>query len=363
MKILILNWRDIKHPLSGGAETSTHEHAKGWVKAGHEVTLFSSSFTGAKSFEEIDGVKIMRQGNHYTVHFRAFFYYLKNLRGRIDLIVDEFHFIPFFTPLYIHEKKIAFIHETAQEVWFKNKPFLIAALGYLLEPFFFRLYKNIPFMTVSNSTKEDLINFGIKEKNINVIHNGVNVKHNNAFKEKKPVVIFLGRLSKDKGADIALLAFREIKRALPKVSFWVVGKEEKKGYQFKLKELVNKLKIEKKVKFFDYVPEEKKFKLLKRAWVLIHPSIKEGWGITVIEAASQATPTVAYNVSGLRDSIQNGKTGLLVERKRPADLAANILTLCQKPSLLKKMGQKAKKWSQNFNWQKSTRQSLDLIGG
>jgi len=143
LSILILNWRDIKHPLAGGAEISTHEHAKGWVRAGHTVTIFSSSFQDAKTREEIDGVRIIRKGSHYTVHLHAFIYYLTKLRGKIDLVIDEFHFIPFFSPLYIKKKKIAFIHETAEELWFKNNPFPINILGYRLEPLFFKLYKNI----------------------------------------------------------------------------------------------------------------------------------------------------------------------------------------------------------------------------
>jgi hypothetical protein len=125
MHILILNWRDIKNPLAGGAEISTHEHAKRWVKAGHKVTLFSSSFTGGEAFEKIDGVKIIRRGSHYTVHLHAIFYYLIALREKVDLVVDEFHFIPFFTPLYFRGKKLAFIHETAKELWFENRMFPI----------------------------------------------------------------------------------------------------------------------------------------------------------------------------------------------------------------------------------------------
>src|SRR5258708_37791401 len=123
MKILILNWRDIKHPLAGGAEISTHEHAKKWKAAGHEIIQFSSFFKDAKASEEIDGISLIRRGSHYTVHLFAFWYFIKNLRGKVDVIIDQFHFIPFFTPLYTKCKKIAFIHETAEEIWFKNRIF------------------------------------------------------------------------------------------------------------------------------------------------------------------------------------------------------------------------------------------------
>lgn len=361
MKILILNWRDIKHPLAGGAEISTHEHAKGWVKAGHKVTQFSSSFLGAKPFEKIDGVQIIRRGNHYTVHLYALLYYLTNIRRRINLVMDEFHFIPFFTPLYVREKKLAFIHETAEEVWFKNKPFPIGLLGYLLEPLFFKLYKKISFMTVSDSTRRDLLKFGIKASNIHVIYCGARTIRNHYVKEAKPTIIYLGRLAKDKGIEDAIFAFDEIQKRLPDVNFWIVGKEEKRGYRAKTEELVKKLELEHKIKFFNYVPEKEKFELLKKAWVLVHPSIREGWGLTVIEAASQGTPTVAYNTSGLRDSVKNNITGLLVDNRQPRDLAEKTLILLKDPSLYKKLSSNALRWSKNFSWEKSVRKSLQLI--
>lgn len=361
MKILILNWRDIKHPLAGGAEISTHEHAKGWVKAGHKVTQFSSSFLGAKPFEKLDGVQVIRRGDHYTVHLHAFFYYLKHLRDKIDLVVDEFHFIPFFTPLYVQTKKLAFIHETAEEAWFKNKPFPIGLLGYLLEPLFFKPYKKVSFMTVSDSTKKDLIKFGIKETNIHIIYNGIRVISNNHIKETRPTIIYLGKLAQDKGVEDAIVAFYKLQKRLKNSKLWVVGREEKGGYKKKVRQLAQELKLMGKIKFFDYVSEKRKFELLKKAWVLLHPSIREGWGLTVIEAASQDTPTVAYNTVGLCDSIKNNNTGFLIDNRKPEYLAEKILLLCQDNLLYKQLSENARKWSENFNWKRSVKQSLRLI--
>lgn len=361
MKILILNWRDIKHPLAGGAEISTHEHAKRWIKAGYEVIQFSSSFRGGRKSEIIDGIKIIRQGNHYTVHFYACLYYLRKLRNKIDLIVDEFHFIPFFTPLYTQSKKLVFIHETARELWFKNQFFPINFLGFFLEPFFFKLYKNTCFMTVSQSTKKDLIEFGILPKNINVIHNGIKKVESKKEKEKNPTIIYLGRLARDKGTEDALLAFKKIKDIFSSANLWIVGREEKTGYLRSLQEKAKSLGIEKNVVFFNFVSEEQKFDLLKKAWVLIHPSVKEGWGLTIIEAASQGTPSVAYDILGLRDSITEGETGLLVKNKTPDGLADKITMFFNDELLYNQMSKNAVLWSKNFNWKKSTDQSLKLI--
>lgn len=361
MKILILNWRDIKHPLAGGAEISTHEHAKSWVKAGHEVIQFSSRVAGRKTEEIIDRVQIIRRGNHYTVHLHAFFYYLKYLRGKIDLVIDEFHFIPFFTPLYVKEKKLAFIHETAEEVWFKNQPFPINVVGFLLEPLFFKFYKRVSFITVSESTKKDLIRFGISDRKIKIIHNGVKVINSGSQKEKIPTLLYLGRLAKDKGTEEAISAFYQIQKEQKDVRLWIVGREESRGYLKKLKDKVKSLSLTRKVIFYNYVSEEKKFELFKRAWALIHPSIKEGWGLTVIEAASQGTPAVAYNIPGLRDSIINGKTGLLTDDKTVTGLTQKIRILFNNPSLCMTLGKNALFWSKKFNWENSTNESLKLI--
>ncbi|OGH19947.1 MAG: hypothetical protein A3D74_00730 [Candidatus Levybacteria bacterium RIFCSPHIGHO2_02_FULL_37_13] len=361
MRILILNWRDIKHPLAGGAEIATHEHAKEWVRRGHEVTQFSSSIKGESAFDTIDGVKIIRRGNHYTVHIRAFFYYIMNLRQKIDLVVDEFHFIPFFTPLYVSKKKMAIIHETAEEVWFKNQGFPINILGFFIEPFFFKLYASVPFMTVSESTKKDLMRFGIKSKNIHIVNCGATIIESKNKKEKNPTLIYLGRLAKDKATEDALMAFYYTQKTFKDTVLWIVGREEMEGYSNTLREITKKLHIEKKVIFFDYVSEKKKFDLLKKAWILIHPSVKEGWGLTVVEAASQGTPTVAYNTSGLRDSIVHNKTGILVDDRKPESLANSIVELIGNSSLYNNLSSNAYRWSKSFKWEDSVQKSVTLI--
>jgi len=361
MKILILNWRDIKHPLAGGAEIATHEHAKAWISAGHSVTMFSSTFPNGKIEETIDGMRIIREGNHYTVHLKAAHFYLKNLKSKIDLVVDEFHFIPFFTPLYVSRKKIAYIHETAGENWFKNIYFPLNLIGYLLEPLIFLLYRKIRFITVSNSTREDLMRFGIKKSMITIIHNGIAKLPSKKTHEKNPTVLYLGKLAVDKGIEDAIYAFSKVYAQGKDCVFWIVGKEEKKDYKNKLVMLVQSLGIENSVKFYGYVSEQEKFDIYKRAWVLIHPSLKEGWGLTVIEAASQGCVAVGYNTAGLRDSILDQKTGLLVEHKNINALALSVLKIIKDKNLREVLGNNAVKRSIKFSWAQSTKESTAFI--
>src|SRR3989304_5272814 len=289
MNILILSWRGPGHPNEGGAEIVTHEHAKAWVKAGHNVTLFTSSYIGCKKGESIDGVEIIRSGRQvFGVQISAFFWYRFGKHRKFDIIVDEFHGIPFFTPLYVKTKILGFIHEVALEVWKVNefpKPYNIipAYLGPNIEPLIFKLYKKIDFLTVSSSTKEDLIGFGIKKNKITVISNGISRSRKKYLGKREKVVIYLGALSHDKGIEDALKTFSEIKRKDEDWKFWVVGKSSP-IFVLTLKNFCRKLNIYKETSFFGFVSDQKKFELLSKAFVMINPSIYEGWGLVNVEA-------------------------------------------------------------------------------
>ncbi len=369
MNILILNWRDPHHPLAGGAELSLLEHAKYWQKKGADITWFASSFAGSKNEEIIDRITYIRRGSHFSVHVLFFFYWLSNRRKvkNFDIIIDSFHFLPFFTPLYIRNKKIvALINEVAGKVWFSNLPYILAWVGYHIEPLFFKLYKNTLFITASDSAKDDLIKVGISKKHIEIIPHGVTVVkvNKNVQKEKDPTLLFLGRVSKDKGIRDVLEAFEIIKHKTKNLEYknaklWIVGNEEKEGY---LETLLNTdyRQLKSDITYHGFVSQEKKFELLKRSWLLLHASVKEGWGLTVIEAGSQHTPTIGYNVEGLRDSIQNGKTGLLVD-PRPQVLADGVIQLLSDKTIYNSMSENAKKWSENFDWNKSGKKSWMLI--
>lgn len=370
MNILILSWRCPKHPNAGGAEQVTLEHAKAWVKAGHGVYWFSSSFKGAKQQEHLSGVKIKRKGRQFfEVQVRAFSWYLFGKHPKFDLVIDQFHGIPFFTPLYVRAKKLAFIHEVAKEVWIYNpwpRPFNLipVVFGTLGEPWIFRIfYRNLPFLTVSESTKRDLVRWGILEKNISVIHSGVKVNLPKVLppKEKDKTAMFLGAISEDKGIRDALRAFAEIDRTEKGWHFWIVGKATKYHSQ-RLKVLAKGLGISKKIKFWGYVSDKKKFELLAKAHVLINPSIREGWGLVNIEANAVATPVIAYNVPGVRDSVKHNETGVLCKEKSPECLAKEAVKLLENETNYKKFCQQAKGWSKKFDWANSTDKSLKLIG-
>lgn len=368
MNILIFSWRGPGHPNAGGAEVSTHEHTKGWVKAGHSVTLFTSYYQGAKRKEVIDGVTLIRRGRQFFgVQWEAFKWYLFGQHPEFDLVIDQFHGVPFFTPFYVRTKKMGFIHEVTKEVWRLNplpRPFNLipAFLGPILEPLMFMFYKNIQFMTVSESTKNELVEWGIRQTNITIVHNGVTIhKLKEApSKERKKTIVYLGAISKDKGIEDALKAFSSINNTEDGWQFWVVGKSDPR-YLKKLKSLSENLGISSRVKFWGFVGEEKKFELLTRSHLFINPSIREGWGLVNTEANSVGLPVLAYDVSGSRDSVRQDETGFLSSPGNYNELAANAVKLMNDKNLYQRMQNQARIWSKNFSWDKSSRQSLNLL--
>lgn len=361
MRILIFNWRDIKNPTSGGAEILTHEIAKGLVKKGNSVTQFSSVFKSALPEEIVDGVKIIRRGRadirylFSSVHFLAFYYYQKMFKNKFDLIIDEIHGIPFFTPWYVKEKKVALICEVAGELWGKMFGSILGSFGRLIELFYLNIvYKKIFYFTISYSTKGDLINNGVNKGNIKVMPMGINVPKLVKYykREKNPTFLFVGRLSKSKGVEDALVALSKVIKVHSNAVLWIVGRG-KDNYVNYLKEMGRKLGIYNKVFLLGFVDEKKKFELMAKSHVLISPSIKEGFGLTVPEAAFVGTPAVVYNSLGLSEVVLNNKTGIICSENSSTELAKNMLALIKDKILYKRLSQNAILESKKYNWDKT----------
>jgi glycosyltransferase involved in cell wall biosynthesis len=361
MNILILNWRDPKNPKSGGAEIVTLRHANAWINMGHNVTWFSSEFEGSRKTEKIENINIVRRGNFLSVFFYAFVFYVFSGK-KFDLVIDEIHGLPFFTPLFVRKPKIVFIHEVADEIWDYMYPFPINQIGKIIEPIYFKLYKNIKFWTDADSTIDDLVKKGIKRNNCIAINCPIDNKPLNSLpkKESIPTFIFVSRVVKMKGIEEVIRAFFYILRDLRDARLWIVGDGDL-NYVNQLKETMRSYSISTKIKFFGRVTDARKMYLLKRAHILLHASIKEGWGLVVIEAASQATPAIVYNVSGLKDSVKNGKTGIVLDENSGKEMASQAIKLFEDKKRYSVFQKNALFWAKSLNWEKATKQSINLL--
>lgn len=371
MRILILNWRDIKNPQSGGAEILTHELARRWVKEGNQVTWFSSSYEGGLAKEITDGIHVIRKGHPDTrylsnsVHFLAFVEYEKNFKGKFDVVIDEIHGIPFFTPWYVKEKKIALICEVADELWMKMFIPVFGLLGRIVELFYLRfVYRNIPFITISESTKRDLIKHGVDEKHISVLPMGISIpKGVKKFKkDKDPTLIFVGRLCGLKGVEDAILAMQKIVKRHRNAKLWIVGKGND-NYVLHLRKMSEGLNLSSNIIFYKYIDERKKFELMSRAHVLISPSIKEGFGLTIPEAGFVGTPSVVYNSPGLSEVVIDGVTGVVCKKNSPEYLAEGVMTLLNNDQLYRKICVNVKNHSSRYDWKNTVEFFLNRLKG
>lgn len=363
LRILILNWRDPKHPSSGGAELLTQEIAKRWVKAGHHVTWFCSSFKNAKSTESIDGVEFIRRGRWWNVHLFAFYYYQTFLKNKTDHIIDEVHWFPFFSALYARSKTTALICEVANKLFYSIFPFPIALAWRGIEKFYLSLYKNVPAMVISPSTYKDLVAEGYNPKKIIVLPMGITVPKviKIYLKEKKPTIISLGRLSKQKGIMDIIEAFHLINQRQPNCRFWIVGSGTEE-YMSEVNKKVDEYNLRSAITFFGFVSDAKKYELLARAHLLIGASVQEGWGLTIPEAGLVRTPAVVYNTQGFQDIISHKKDGLLV-KTNPKALAEGILSLVNDSVLYKRIQTEVYKKSKEYSWDTTAKVAMQALIG
>jgi glycosyltransferase involved in cell wall biosynthesis len=359
----MLNWRDFECVKSGGAELATYEYMKHWRAQGHQVTLFTAGYGGAPAEELYDGIQIIRRGGPHTVHLWAFWYYVTRFRGRYDVVIDQIHGIPFFAFLYAGPKRvIAFIHEVAGDIWHRMYPFPLNYVGMAIENLGFRLHRRARFVTGSQSTADDLVRKGIARSQITIVPYGISAAPVSELpaKESEPTLLYVGRLCAMKGIDEALEAFALVNGRLPNAKFWIVGRGQE-SYVQQLEQMAADLQVAESVKFWGFVSEEDKLELMQRAHLLVHASVKEGWGLVVIEANRQGTPAVGYRVAGLADSIQHEQTGLLVASRDPANLAEAMVRVLKDDGYREDLSRNALEWSRQFTWERGAAAFLRVI--
>lgn len=361
LNILLFNWRDVRHEWAGGAERYIQEISKNWVREGHSVTLFASWDGKTKRYEEIDGVKTIRRGGFFSVYVLAFLYYALKLGGKYDIVVDCENGIPFFTPLYSTKPKVLLIHHIHREVHQKYLTFPLSFIAIFLESVLMpAMYKKLPIVTVSKSSKEDIIASGLAgEGRISVINPGVEMdKFTTGEKTNNPSFVYFGRVQKYKNIGLALFAFAEVLKKHSSATFTIAGEGDDR---VSLEKLSKKLGIHASVNFLGRVDNSARTKLLAESWVALQPSIYEGWGITVIEANASATPVIASNVKGLKDSVKDGVTGMLFKSGDYQDLALKMEEMIVNTKLRDELSSNALEWSASFNWNDAAGEFQEIV--
>jgi glycosyltransferase involved in cell wall biosynthesis len=373
-KILILNWKDIEHPRAGGAEIVTHKIAKEMVKNGHDVTFLTARYKNSKEKDNIHGIKIIRLGNTITHYPLAIWYYLKNLKNQFDIIIEEVNTIPYFINLVKgKEKVVLYYNMLARKIWFYQffQPF--STMGYLLEPLytFFQSRFNNQVLTISESSKKDLLRFGFKSKNIHIFsmwqeNPALKKVQDSLQKEEKFTVLFHGSLRPMKRPIQVFKAYKIFLEKLDKESLetsstqlWVSGA----GSKLELENYAWKNEFLDKVTFFGKTTEQEKLELMQKSTVLAVSSLKEGWGLIVTEANSMATPAIALDVDGLRDSA--GLKGNFVVKNCAQAMAEKFFELYQifskQPEKYQEIRKEALNSSKQLSFKKAYKEFMQVV--
>ncbi len=362
MNILALNWQDLKNPMSGGAEVHLEELLRRLVIKGHTVTLFCSNFPGGAREEMVDGVRILRAGNRYNFNLIAPCHIRRLVRQeRFDLFLEDINKIPFYSPLYIDLPSIIIIPHLFSTAVFEEINFVLGSYIYLMERPLRRVYRNRRFCVISESTMGDLVSRGIPDGNITVIHCGIDRSvygnHRGYAKFDYPSVLYLGRIKKYKSVQHLIAAFALVRKQVPEARLAVVGTGD---YLPALRHQAEELHLSDAVVFTDFVPSEVKVEYMCRSHLMVYPSLREGWGLTNIEANSCGTAVIAADSPGLRDSVRDGVSGLLYEYGNIGQLAEHILSLLSDPARRQQLEQGGVRWAAQFDWDMAAERFLKL---
>jgi glycosyltransferase involved in cell wall biosynthesis len=361
-KILFINWRDIKNPEAGGAEVHLHEISKRIAARGHSVTLLTSGFDDCLPEEEFDGLKVVRRGGKFTFNFRVPGAIRSLLKQQdFDIIVDDINKIPFYTPLYVRKPLLALAHHLFAHTIFLETILPFALYVYIGETLIPAIYGRTKFVVVSQSTKDDFVGRGIPEDNIDVVYNAVDhsvYTPGSASKAPEPLIGYVGRIKRYKRIDHLLHALKLVAEKIPDVRLRLGGSGD---YLPKLESLARELGIEDRIDFMGFVGEQEKIDMLREVHVVVNPSSKEGWGVTVIESNACGTPVIASNVPGLRDAVVDGKTGFLVKYGDIQGFAERIIQVLEDDALRKTLSEEAVTWARKFNWDDSADAILEII--
>lgn len=355
-KILIFSWRDPMHPSAGGGEAYLYEQARLWVAAGHDVTWVAQRVTSQPADASMQGIRVVRRGRVPSIFWAAAWWYLSASPRDYDFLLDCMNGIPFFSPLFSTKPKVCLVHHLHSPHFREELPWPLSSIAAAVETKLVPLvYRRVPFITVSDSTRSEMEKHRMSRLPIKLVHNGVSASLVPGEKAPVPTVLYLGRLRKYKRVRKLIDAFVQVKTEVPNARLVIAGTGDDEG---DLRAYVRERAIP-DVEFTGRVDDVEKVRLMQAAWVFGMPSSTEGWGVVVIEANACRTPAIAYNVGGLRDCIKHEETGFLAASD--VDFADHLTSLLSDSGLRNDMSDRAQDWAQFFSWQRSADITLEQI--
>lgn len=352
MRILLVNWQDPENPHAGGAELHLFELFSRLAAKGHRVHLVCSGWAGAPAAAQVRGLSVERHGGRHSFALLGRRAVRRALvRENWDIVVEDINKLPLFLATLTHLPFCGIVPHLFGTTAFQEAAWPMAAAVALAERPIPRLYRHAGFHAISESTRDDLIARGVAPERIRVIHPGIDTASYTPAagldRTQPPTFLYVGRLKRYKGVEVAIRALALVRRNRPDLSLDIAGTGDDAG---RLRRLAGTLGIAEAVRFHGFVSETTKRDLLRTATANIFPSPKEGWGLTVMEAAACGTPSLASDSPGLRDSVRDGVTGYLVPHGDPAALAERMRELANDPALVARLGGAARAHACAWSW-------------
>jgi glycosyltransferase involved in cell wall biosynthesis len=360
VNILLVNWQDRANPYAGGAEIHLFEIFSRLALRGHRIRLICSGWAGARQRDTIEGIGIQRVGgrNSFALVGRRAVRQAMRLE-RPDVLVEDINKLPLYLAVGTAIPFCAIVPHLFGQTAFEEAPWPVAATVWAAELPIPRAYRRAGFHAISESTRDDLVGRGVESDRVRVIHPGVDSRRFTpgpaGRRSTAPSFLYVGRLKRYKGISLAIEAFAAARRQRPDIRLEIAGIGD---HRVELERLVTRLDLDKAVTFHGFVSEERKIDLMRWAWANLFPSPKEGWGITVVEAAACGTPSLA---------VRHGETGFLVPHGDVAALAGRMVELADTPALVARLGERARRFAEGLTWERTaaaTEQHLrDIIEG
>ncbi len=356
MKILVVNWQDRLNPQAGGAEAHLHEILGRLAPRGHEIHLLASGWRGAPAVASLDGVAVHRVSSRYGFALAARGAFRRLAAAlRPDVVVEDVNKVPLHLPRLWPGPFVLLVPHLFGTTAFRELPAPLAAIVWAAERPMARVYRRAAVHAISASTKDDLVARGFHADQVRVIYPGVDTvryaPEPSVLREPAPTFLYVGRLKRYKQVDVAIRALALVRARFGNARLHVAGTGDD---QPRLERLAERQGVRQAVDFLGYVTEERKIELYRRAWAVVLPSLKEGWGITNLEAAGCGTPAVAADNSALRESVKEGVTGYLVATGDAAALADRLVTLAADPALRARLGGGARSFAESLSWERTT---------
>jgi glycosyltransferase involved in cell wall biosynthesis len=360
VRILLVNWQDRENPQAGGAEIHLHEIFGRLAARGHEISLLCSGWTGCQPRTCLDGITVHRVGTRYSFPLYARRYYRDVLAGdEHDVLVEDINKVPLYTTRWGARRVLALVPHLFGTTAFREVAAPMAAAVWALERPLVRAYRNTPFEAISESTAADLVARGIPRESIRVIYPGIDSDSYTpcaADRSPEPLFAYLGRLKRYKQVDLIVRAFAQM--AHPTARLAIAGTGD---YRPALERLALSLDLGERVRFLGFIDDQTKRSLLREAWALAFTSPKEGWGITNFEAAASATPVIASDSPGLRESVRDGSTGFVVPHGDVPALARAMAMIANDREVVARLGASARRFAEGFSWEEAARQTEEHL--